>query len=129
MASHKRKRRSATEDFIDGALTDCAVANIVWSTIYAYDKTKMSKAPTSIADFFDTKGFPGKRGMRKTPKANLEFALMADGVAPGDVYDVLGTPEGDWVSMAIPAGRQRGGPMTSPRQRRSRRTLNGPLIL
>jgi len=32
--------------------------------------------------------------MRKTPKANLEMALMADGVAPEDVYDVLGTPEG-----------------------------------
>jgi putative spermidine/putrescine transport system substrate-binding protein len=26
----------ALEDFIDGAVTDCAVGSIVWSTIYAY---------------------------------------------------------------------------------------------
>ena len=84
----------ATEDFIDGALTDCAVGSIVWSTIYAYDSSKMSNGPKTIADFFDTSGFPGKRGMRKSPKANLEMALAADGVAPGDIYDVLSTPEG-----------------------------------
>jgi putative spermidine/putrescine transport system substrate-binding protein len=85
----------AADDFIAGALdVDCAVANIVWSTIYAYDSSKMDTAPTTIGDFFDTAKFPGKRGMRKTPKANLEMALMADGVAAEDVYEVLSTPEG-----------------------------------
>jgi len=85
----------AEKDFLPGALTECAVANIVWSTVYGYDTTKFkSNAPTTIADFFDTKKFPGKRGMRKVPKANLEMALMADGVAPADVYKVLSTPEG-----------------------------------
>jgi putative spermidine/putrescine transport system substrate-binding protein len=85
----------ATKDFIDGALTDCAVANIVWSTIFAFDSSKFSGSkPGSIADFFDTKKFPGKRGMRKGAKANLEMALMADGVASGDVYKVLATADG-----------------------------------
>lgn len=85
----------ATEDFIEGTLHDCAVANIVWSTIYAYDSTKMGdNAPKTMADFFDTGKFPGKRGLRKGPKANLEFALIADGVAASDVYNVLNTPEG-----------------------------------
>jgi putative spermidine/putrescine transport system substrate-binding protein len=85
----------AEKDFIDGAISECAVANIVWSTIYAYDKTKFKgNAPKTMADFFNVKDFPGKRGMRKGPKPNLEFALMADGVAPGDVYKMLGTPEG-----------------------------------
>ena len=82
------------QNFIDGALTDCAVGSIVWSTIYAYDSSKMSNGPKTIADFFDTSAFPGKRGMRKSPKANLEMALAADGVAPGDIYDVLYAPEG-----------------------------------
>ncbi|MFK5997579.1 MAG: ABC transporter substrate-binding protein [Rhodobacterales bacterium] len=84
----------AVDDFIPGALSECAVANIVWSTIFAYDTSKMPNGPTTIADFFDLKKFPGKRGLRKGPKANLEMALAADGVAPGDIYDVLGTPEG-----------------------------------
>jgi putative spermidine/putrescine transport system substrate-binding protein len=86
----------ATEDFIPGALSDCAVANIVWSTVYAYDTTKFpaDAAPTTIADFFDLERFPGKRGLRKSAKANLELALMADGVPAAEVYEVLATPEG-----------------------------------
>jgi putative spermidine/putrescine transport system substrate-binding protein len=47
-----------------------------------------------MADFFNVKKFPGKRGMRKNPKANLEFALIADGVPTDEVYDVLSTEEG-----------------------------------
>lgn len=85
---------AATDDFLPGTLTDCAVASIVWSTIYAYDSSKLSEAPASIADFFDTEKFPGKRGIRKNPKANLEMALMADGVAAADVYETLSTEEG-----------------------------------
>ena len=73
---------------------DCAVANIVWSTIIAYDSSKIANGPKTIADFFDTAKFPGKRGLRKNPKANLEMALMADGVPAADVYKVLGTAEG-----------------------------------
>ena len=84
----------AEEDFISLALHDCAVANIVWSTIYAYDSSKIADGPTTMADFFDLEKFPGKRGLRKSPKANLEMALVADGVPAADVYDVLATPEG-----------------------------------
>jgi len=86
--------KPATEDFLPGTLYDCAVANIVWSTIFAYDKSKMPNGPKTMADFFDTAKFPGKRGLRKGAKVNLEFALMADGVAAKDVYSVLATPAG-----------------------------------
>jgi putative spermidine/putrescine transport system substrate-binding protein len=85
----------AEEDFIEGTLHDCAVATIVWSTVFAYDDTKFGgDKPATIADLFDVEKFPGKRGLRKNPKVNLEFALMADGVPAGEVYDVLSTEEG-----------------------------------
>lgn len=84
----------AVDDFLPGTLHECAVANIVWSTIFAYDNSKIENGPTTIGDFFDTAKFPGKRGLRKSPKANLELALAADGVAAADIYDVLGTPAG-----------------------------------
>ena len=90
----------ATEDFVDGALADCHVGNISWATVPAYNKktitaTKgINRMPTSMKDFWDTKNFPGRRGLRKVPRVNLEWALMADGVAHTDVYDVLGTKEG-----------------------------------
>jgi putative spermidine/putrescine transport system substrate-binding protein len=86
---------AAKDDFLPGTLQDCAVATIIWSTVFAYDSTKFpNEKPAKIADLFDTKKFPGKRGLRKTPKVNLEFALMADGVPADQVYDVLSTPEG-----------------------------------
>ena len=84
----------AAEDFIEGSITDCAVGTIVWSTIFAYDSSKIADGPKTMADFYDLEKFPGKRGLRKTPKANLEMALMADGVAAGDVYEMLETAEG-----------------------------------
>jgi putative spermidine/putrescine transport system substrate-binding protein len=85
----------AADDFLPGAVTDCAVATIVFSTVYGYDDSKIGDVkPTTMADFFDTTKFPGKRGMRKGAKANLEMALMADGVPAADVYAKLATPEG-----------------------------------
>lgn len=84
----------AEEDFVEGAILPCAVANIVWSTVYAYDTTKFPEGPTTMVDFFDLEGFPGKRGMRKSAKGNLEFALLADGVPADEIYDVLETDEG-----------------------------------
>ena len=80
--------------FIGGDLQDCAVPNIVYATVIAYDTTKLNPGPTSIKDLFDLQKFPGKRGLQKNPFVNLEWALIADGVAIADVYKVLGTPEG-----------------------------------
>lgn len=82
------------DKFIDAAVSDCGVGAIVWSTALSYDASKLTTAPTSWADFWDVEKFPGKRGLRRGPKYALEFALMADGVAPADVYSILATPEG-----------------------------------
>ena len=81
-------------DFLPAAVTDCGVGIFVWSTVLAYNGDKLKTAPRNWADFWDVKKFPGKRGMRKGARYNLEFALLADGVAPADVYKVLATPAG-----------------------------------
>ncbi|SDL42354.1 ABC transporter substrate-binding protein [Paracoccus chinensis] len=85
----------ATEDFLPQGLSDCAVGSIVFSTVFAYDRTRYpDNAPQTIVDFFDTGKFPGKRGLKRAPKALLEMALMADGVPAAEVYDVLSTDDG-----------------------------------
>jgi putative spermidine/putrescine transport system substrate-binding protein len=85
----------AEKDFIPGALHECGVATIVWTTIVAYDETKFpGEKPSKLADFFDPKKFPGMRGISKRPVVALEFALMADGVPPKDVYKTLSTSAG-----------------------------------
>jgi putative spermidine/putrescine transport system substrate-binding protein len=86
---------STADDFIPGSLTDCAVGTVVWSTVIAYDRAALGEAvPERLEDFFDIERFPGARGLRRTPKANLEWALLADGVAQEQVYEVLATPAG-----------------------------------
>ncbi|MCE8006318.1 ABC transporter substrate-binding protein [Aestuariivita sp.] len=90
----------AAEDFIPDALAnECGVGNIVWSIVFAYN-TENGPGPQTIVDFFDTEAFPGKRGLRKRPQVNMEWALIADGVAPEDVYQVLATEEGQAQAFA-----------------------------
>lgn len=91
----------ASEDFIPEALHECGVGNIVWSIIFAHaDDAYADGGPTTIADFFDAEAFPGKRGLRKRPQVNMEWALLADGVAAEDVYEVLATEEGQQQAFA-----------------------------
>lgn len=54
----------------------------------AWDPKKYTseKHPSNFAEYFDLKKFPGRRVFRNYPQWTLESALLADGVAPKDVY-------------------------------------------
>lgn len=82
------------DEFLPDAVSECGAGVIYWSLIMGYDGDKIKEGPTSWADFWDTTKFPGKRSLRKGAKYNLEFALLADGVKPDELYDVLSTLEG-----------------------------------
>ncbi|RZS74107.1 putative spermidine/putrescine transport system substrate-binding protein [Phyllobacterium myrsinacearum] len=82
------------DDWIKGTTSECGVGTIVYATAIAYDGAKLPDGPKTIKDLFDIKKFPGKRGLWKNPATNLEFALLADGVPPDQVYETLSTPAG-----------------------------------
>jgi len=85
----------AKADFAPAAAVhECGIGIFVWSTVMAYNGDKLKEPPKTWADFWDTKKFPGKRAMRKGARYNVEFALLADGVKPEDVYKTLATPAG-----------------------------------
>ena len=85
----------AAEDFVPLSQTRCGAGFLYASTVYAYnEQTIGDERPTTMADFFDLERFPGRRGMRRVPHGNLEFALIADGVPLEEVYPALHTPEG-----------------------------------
>ncbi len=84
----------ASEDFGDLIVSDCFIPQIVYSTTFGYRNDLLEKAPDSVCAIFDTETYPGKRSLEKQPIANLEWALICDGVDIGDVYDVLETEEG-----------------------------------
>ena len=84
----------ASRDFVSRAIGPCWVGSMVYSQVMVYSP-ELKHTPETLADFFDRKKFPGRRALsRANAKFNLEMALLADGVAPGDVYNILNTPEG-----------------------------------
>ena len=84
----------ASEDFGDLITSPCHIPSIVYSTTWGYRTDMVAVVPTQIEDAFDLVKIPGKRSLEKKPINNVEWALLADGVAADAVYDVLDTPEG-----------------------------------
>src|SRR5262249_22768903 len=77
----------------DGLLPQAAHEFGVGTDVYAialgWNAKKLpegSSAPKSWSDFWDVKKYPGGRALKKSPRFTLEIALMADGVAAGDLY-------------------------------------------
>ncbi|SDX61955.1 extracellular solute-binding protein [Litoreibacter albidus] len=90
----------ASEDFGDLLVSDCFIPQIVYSTTFGYRTDLVGDTPpTSICAVFDTEAYPGKRSLEKRPINNMEWALICDGVAKDEVYDVLGTPEGQQQAL------------------------------
>jgi putative spermidine/putrescine transport system substrate-binding protein len=92
---------AASEDFGDSAINDCFIPQIVFSTTFGYrtDVAEWNGAtPDSLCAIFDTETFPGKRALEKRPKKNIEWALLCDGVAKEELYDVL---DDDGVERAL----------------------------
>ncbi len=81
------------DHYLPQGVFDCGVGAAASNIVLAWDRDKFPATPT-WADFWDIAKYPGKRGLYKGPRGNLEIALIADGVAPGDVYKVLATSEG-----------------------------------
>ena len=87
----------ATEDFGDMLVSDCFIPQIVFSTTFGYRTDLVPEGvepPTSACDVFDLEKYPGKRALNKRPVANMEWALLCDGVPYEEVYDTLETEEG-----------------------------------
>lgn len=83
----------AAQEILPQAQAACGVGAFVWSKILAYDASKIDGV-SGWADFWNVTRWPGKRALRKQARMTLELALLADGVDPEKLYDVLGTKAG-----------------------------------
>lgn len=61
---------------------------LVYSSGIGFDqkRTPDGKHPTTWAEFWDVKKFPGRRGLRSTANDTIELVLLADGVDPKKLY-------------------------------------------
>lgn len=82
------------DQLIPEAKGECGLGVATIGSIVIYNTGAFATPPTKMTDFFDLEHFPGKRAIRKGPKINLEYALMAAGVDLADIYKRLSTPEG-----------------------------------
>ncbi len=88
---------SASDDFGDMIVSDCFIPQIVFSTTFGYRTDMVPEGvepPKGACDVFDLETYPGKRALNKQPIANMEWALLCDGVPYEEVYDLLETEEG-----------------------------------
>lgn len=77
-------------DLVEGTIGECYIGNFINASPLAY-RTKSfadpNAAPKTIKDFFDIEKFPGQRGiLTNLQNGILEYALLADGVAPDALY-------------------------------------------
>ena len=76
------------DEILEGFVGPYRVADITYGVVLAYRTDKLNgQVPQGWADFFDLAKFPGKRGMYDYSAGGIfEVALMADGVAPKQLY-------------------------------------------
>ena len=71
---------------------ECGVGIFIWSTVLAYNGDKLKNAGAhQLGRFLGRQEIPRQARHAQGRRYNLEFALMADGVKPADVYKVLAT--------------------------------------
>ncbi len=71
-----------------GFALEYGAAPYSFSSVLAYDSSKFPTPPTSWADFWDLRRFPGQRLMRRDALATLDAAMMSLGKAPAEVYPI-----------------------------------------
>ena len=88
------------DHFVSRALQPCAVGQAVWATLVAYDSRLYThdEAPILIQDFFNIDAYPGKRAVRRTPRAFAEWVLHTAGISDEDIYQALDT---EWARNKI----------------------------
>jgi len=76
------------EGLFDEARMDHGVASSYYSTVLTYrtDRWPDLQPPGSWRDFWDVERYAGTRGLHRQAQGTLEFALLADGVALGELY-------------------------------------------
>jgi putative spermidine/putrescine transport system substrate-binding protein len=97
---HRTAIREGMLEKLDTAIVDTSnltpdcrdeysVVFALYSTALGYStRIPAERRPKNWGDFWDVAKFPGRRSLRNHPVDNLEFALMADGVAPDKLYPI-----------------------------------------
>lgn len=79
-------KETALNGAIDGSVTDFGVSLGDTGIVVVANKETLDKVPTSVDDFWNVAEFPGKRAVMDNAVQMMAMALLADGVAPDEVF-------------------------------------------
>jgi putative spermidine/putrescine transport system substrate-binding protein len=76
------------DKLVEGTYSEYGIEVGTFGMVLAWDEEAYDTAPTSMSDLWDLETFPGKRCFFNNPQYGwtLEAALIADGVAPDELY-------------------------------------------
>ncbi len=82
---------SYLHNFVPNGVQPCSLGHSIWATVVAYKKHGFNtdSSPELIQDFFNTDAYPGKRAMKKSPQALVEWALLDNGYPSNQIYSVM----------------------------------------
>ncbi|MPY57811.1 ABC transporter substrate-binding protein [Streptomyces spongiae] len=114
---HDRLKNFKSAGIAKSLVTSNAIGKNYWASVMAYRTDAFDgKKPSSWADFWDTKAFPGSRALQALDAdlPELEFALLADGVPLDKLYpldvdrafkaldEIKGSVKKFWDTGALP---------------------------
>jgi putative spermidine/putrescine transport system substrate-binding protein len=85
--------RLGHDRYLPIATSDCAAGAYVSTIALAWDHQRLD-GTANWGDFWNVAQHPGRRGLQRSPRGTLEIALLADGVAPADIYRTLRSNDG-----------------------------------
>ncbi len=74
------------DGLIENFITDYSVPSEVSTLCISWNTNAITDGPKTWAEFWDTTKYPGKRTLYQNPMSMFEAVLLADGVAPADMY-------------------------------------------
>ncbi len=91
----------AASDAVADVPSRCGIATFAWASVFVYEPARYAKrAPRTLKDVFNVRGYPGKRALPRNGRGLLEAALVADGVAASEIYARRATPDGRQQALA-----------------------------
>ncbi len=85
---------------VPNGIQPCSVGHSLWATVVVFDQEAIrdDSPPALIQDFFNTQAYPGRRAIKKSPRAFVEWVLLNNGYPSNQLYSVMALEQA-WIAV------------------------------
>ncbi len=82
---------SHLNEIVPNGVQPCSLGHSIWATVITFKESEFDAEamPGLVQDFFNTDAYPGKRALKKTPRALAEWALLDQGYPANQIYTAM----------------------------------------